>query len=706
MVSTNKQQMAQSLHQNGLTQEQAQEHREEQEQAQYDKELKQAFKDYDNGLEDVDRLDNSLYLAQSMPNHEDDSEYDSEYYSSSDSEPILYEPFYHFPVRQSSLKMTKSLGFKTMDSVEDYWMEVTERRKQAATKWEAACAHRQAQVDVRFMADLPKFSAITRERLATKDKLIKDEAAAHLKTLRVQAEIDRKKPREQMHRGGRRGKGPAVLVNKVADAKAEKVLEERRAKKRIEKKELKKLQDSKTSSTLPSGWTIHKNESHVIYISPSGKTQLQHPLSVSRVVIQAVVPEPKVVSDERAAEIVEEEEQQNKAIAMVCERFENEEIEEAAEAIRVKRESEELDYDFSVFLKNANNEKKVVAVVAVAPKAKNVIVLGAQSYRERPNDAPHVTREGMCTNRLCYSIPKGTGCPRADNCRCAHTEGELDKEGIKCIYGARCGCIGASLRPGRKECYFWHPDLESWTQYLSRTKLAKPEPVKEVVVPVFDFPELPVAPKPVIRQVVQASSWACAAGGETEEVTEVEPKTVIAVSKIDKKPIVLPTVVIKSSWAAVVRGFEIECEFKPEPERPKIRSRRSWWDVKVMPAGHWTEHLATQIVEQSVEKKSCVAPITNPWNKPVIITKSLPPADQAKIGSVEIWHKVEKKGSTTRSGRKTGWDVQRNYRKTRWDSEGPVLVNTNTVRMTEEYGATQFSQAMAEGKMNFRMQVV
>jgi hypothetical protein len=689
MSTTNKQNMAQSLHQNGLTQ--AQEHREEQEHAQYDKELKQAFKDYDNGLEDVDRLDNSLYLAQSMPNHEDDSEY-----YSSDSEPILYEPFYHGPVRPSSLKMAKSLGLKTMDSVEDYWMKVTEKREQAAVKWEAACAHRQAQVDTRFMADLPKLSAITRERLVAKDKLIKDEAAAHLKTLRAQAEIDRKKPREQMHRGGRRGKGPAVLVNKVADAKAEKVLEERRAKKRVEKKESKKVQVSKTSSDLPSGWTTHKNESHVIYISPSGKTQLQHPLSVSRVVIQVVIPEPKVVSEERAAEIVEEEAQQNKAIALVRERFENEAIEEASEEIRLERESEELDYDFSVFLKNTTKEKKVVvAVVAANPKAKNVIVLGALSYNDRVSDVPHVTRQGMCTNRLCYSIPKGTGCQRGDHCRCAHTEGELDKEGIKCIYGARCGCIGAALRPGRKECYFWHPDLESWTQYLVRTKLAKPEPVKEVVAQVFNFPELPAAPKPVIRQVVQSSSWACAAGGETEEVTEVEKKTVVVVSKIDNKPIVLPTVVRKSSWAAVVRGFEVESVSKQDPEQPKIRARRSWWDVKVMPAGHWTEHLATRIVEQPVEKNSCMTPITNPWNKPVVSTKS-----------VAIWDKVEKKRSTTRSGRKTGWDVQRNYRKTRWDSEEAVLVNTNTVRMTEKNGTARFSQAMAEGKMNFRTQVV
>jgi hypothetical protein len=689
MSTTNKQNMAQSLHQNGLTQ--AQEHREEQEHAQYNKELKQAFKDYDNGLEDVDRLDNSLYLAQSMPNHEDDSEY-----YSSDSEPILYEPFCHGPVRPSSLKMAKSLGLKTMDSVEDYWMEVTEKRKQAAVKWEVACAHRQAQVDTRFMADLPKLSAITRERLVAKDKLIKDEAAAHLKTLRAQAEIDRKKPREQMHRGGRRGKGPAVLVNKMADAKAEKVLEERRAKKRVEKKESKKVQVSKTSSDLPSGWTTHKNESHVIYISPSGKTQLQHPLSVSRVVIQVVIPEPKVVSEERAAEIVEEEAQQNKAIALVRERFENEAIEEASEEIRLERESAELDYDFSVFLKNTTKEKKVVvAVVVPNPKAKNVIVLGALSYNDRVSDVPHVTRQGMCTNRLCYSIPKGTGCQRGDHCRCAHTEGELDKEGIKCIYGARCGCIGAALRPGRKECYFWHPDLESWTQYLVRTKLAKPEPVKEVVAQVFNFPELPAAPKPVIRQVVQASSWACAAGGETEEVTEVEKKTVVVVSKIDNKPIVLPTVVRKSSWAAVVRGFEVESESKQDPEQPKIRARRSWWDVKVMPAGHWTEHLATRIVEQPVEKNSCMAPITNPWNKPVVSTKS-----------VAIWDKVEKKRSTTRSGRKTGWDVQRNYRKTRWDSEEAVLVNTNTVRMTEKNGAARFSQAMAEGKMNFRTQVV
>jgi hypothetical protein len=592
--------------------------------------------------------------------------------------------------------MAESLGLKTMYSVEYYWMKVTEKREQAAAKWEAACAHRQAQVDTRFMADLPKLSAINRERLVAKDKLIKDEAAAHLKTLRAQAEIDRKKPREQMHRGGRRGKGPAVLVNKVADAKAEKVLEERRAKKRVEKKESKKVQVSKTSSDLPSGWTTHKNESHVIYISPSGKTQLQHPLSVSRVVIQVVIPEPKVVSEERAAEIVEEEAQQNKAIALVRERFENEAIEEASEEIRLERESKELDYDFSVFLKNTIKEKKVVvAVVAPNPKAKNVIVLGALSYNDRVSDVPHVTRQGMCTNRLCYSIPKGTGCQRGDHCRCAHTEGELDKEGIKCIYGARCGCIGAALRPGRKECYFWHPDLESWNHYLIRTKLAKPEPVKEVAAQVFNFPELPAAPKPVIRQVVQASSWACAAGGETEEVTEVENKTVVVVSKIDNKPIVPPTVVRKSSWAAVVRGFEVESESKQDPEQPKIRARRSWWDVKVMPAGHWTEHLATRIVEQPVEKNSCMAPITNPWNKPVVSTKS-----------VAIWDKVEKKRSTTRSGRKTGWDVQRNYRKTRWDSEEPVLVNTNTVRMTEKNGAARFSQAMAEGKMNFRTQVV
>jgi hypothetical protein len=695
MTSANNQQMAQSLHQNGLIQEQ-------QEQAQYDKELKQAFEEYDNGLGDVDRLDNSLYLAQTMPRYEDD---ESDYNSSSD-ENILYEPFYHGPVRPSSITITNSLGLKTMDGVENYWAKKALKRELATARWTATCAHRQSQVDTQFMADLPKLSSINRERLSVKDKLIKDEAAAHLKALRIQAEIARKKPFVQQHRGGRRGKGPVVVVNKQADAKAEKVLEERRAKKRVEKKELKKVQASKISPDLPSGWTTHKNESHVIYISPSGKTQLQHPLSVSRVVIQIVVPEPKVVSEERAAEILEEEAQQHKAIALVRERFENEAVQEAAEAIRAERENEELDYDFSVFLKKTNKSDKVAIVAAVAPnlKVKNVIVLGAQSYTERANEAPHVTRQGMCTKRLCYSIPKGTGCQRGDHCRCAHTEGELDKEGIKCTYGARCGCIGVALRPGRKECYFWHPDLESWTQYLVRTKLAKPEPVKEVVPQVFNFPELPVAPKPVIRQVVQASSWACAAGAEAEDVTQVDEDTVVVVSKIDRKPTLLPTVVRKSSWAAAVRGFEVES--KPEQEQPKIRARRSWWDVKVMPAGHWTEHLATRIVDQPVEKKSCMAPITNPWNQSVVTTKNLPPGDLEKLKSVAIWDKVEKKRPTIRSGRKTGWDVQRNYRKTRWDSENPILVNTNTVRMTEKNGAAQFSQAMAEGKMNFRTQVV
>jgi hypothetical protein len=689
MTSTkNKQQMAQSLHQNGLIQEEVS----------YEKELKQAFEEYENGLGDVDCLDNSLYLAQPTPMCEDDSEY----YSSDDG--ILNQRFCHYPVRPSSLAFTNSFGIKTMDGVENYWAKEAIKRESATAKWEANCAHRQSQVDTQFMAGLPKLSAITRERLDANNTLIKDEAAAHLKALRAQAEIARKKPFVQQHRGGRRGKGPVVAVNKEANAKADKVLEERRAKKRIEKKELKKVQSSKVSTGLPSGWTTHNNESHVVYISPSGKTQLQHPLSVNRVVIQVVVPEPKVVSEERAAEIVEEDAQQNKAISLVCERFKNEAIQEAAEAIRAKRESEELDYDFSVFLKHTNKEKKVAVVVLADPKykTKNVIVLGTRSYTERANDAPYVTRQGMCTSRLCYSIPNGTVCQRGDHCRCAHTEGELDKVGIKCVYGAKCGCIGAALRPGRKECYFWHPGLESWNQYLTRTKLAKPEAVKEVAAPVFDFPELPAAPKPVIRQVVQASSWACAAGAEVEEDVEVEDNLVVK-PKIEKNPTAFPRVVRKSSWVAAVRGFEVESTPEPEPEQAKIRVRRSWWDVKVMPDGHWTEHLATRIIEKPVEKSSDVARITNPWNKPVATTNCL---NRARPKNVAIWDKVEKKRETTRSGRKTGWDVQGNYRKTRWDSEEPVLVNVNTVRMTEKTAAAKFSQAMVEGKMNFCIQIV
>jgi hypothetical protein len=691
MTSTNNQQMAQSLHQNGLVQEDAR----------YEKELKQAFEDYESGLKDVDNLDNSLYLAQTTPRYEDD---ESDYNSSSD-ENTLHQPFYHGPVRPSSLKITKSHGLDTMSGVENYWSEHALKRELATAKWMATCAHRQSQVDSQFMADLPKLSSINRERLNSNAKFTKDAAEAHLKALRAKAEIARNKPFVQQHRGGRRGKGPVVVVNKQADAKAEKVLEERRAKKRVEKKELKKIQDSKVSSSLPSGWTTHKNESHVIYISPSGKTQLQHPLSVSRVVIQVVVPEPKVVSEERAAEILEEEAQQNKAIALVRERFENEAIQEAAEAIRVKRESDELDYDFSVFLKKPTNVHKVATIATVAPnsKAKNVIVLGVQSYIDRANEAPHVTRQGMCTNRLCYSIPKGIGCQRGDNCRCAHTEGELDKEGIKCIYGARCGCIGVALRPGRKECYFWHPDLESWNQYLNRTKLTKLEPVKQVTLQIFNFPELPVVSKPAIRQVVQASSWACAAGAEDEDITQVEEKIVLVISKIDRKLVVLPAVVRKSSWAAAVRGFEVESTPESEPNQPEIRARMSWWDVKIMPHGHWTEYLEPRIAEQ---KNSYTAPITNPWNKPVVTTKSIPSVDQSKIESVEIWNKVQKKRPTTRSGRKTGWDVQKTYRKTRWDSEKPISVNTNTVRITEKNGFAQFCQAMAEGKINFRTQVV